>query len=118
MGHLDCVGLGNKGICGPNDAAPSSSCVAQAGWGLSDTATFKNLQSDIYWSGLAYAPDVSGAWLFEAKTGFQGHGYLKSSAIFALAVRPDDVATVPEPQTLALLLAGLATLLVKRRRSP
>ncbi len=41
------------------------------------------------------------------------------SPMFAVAVRPGDIAAVPEPQTYALMLLGVgALLLAKRRRRP
>jgi hypothetical protein len=44
---------------------------------------------------------------------------LQPSALYAVAVRPGDVtASVPEPQTLALVLLALgATVAARRRRS-
>jgi hypothetical protein len=78
----------------------------------------KNLQSYAYWSGTAYAPDPTYyAWPFDTDGGYQGHRN-QDSEYYAWAVRPGDVAPVPEPETYAMLLAGLGLLGVgaKRRR--
>ena len=86
-----------------------------AGGPLSNTGPFKNLQHVGYWSGTEYAPSPVAAWFFGTYNGFQSavdkHGHL-----YALAVRPGDVAAVPEPGTVALLLSGLAGVMVMRRR--
>jgi len=79
---------------------------------------FDGVRSDFYWSGTEYAPDPDSAWFFFTFTGEQL--YLdKSRALYAVAVRPGDVAaSVPEPQTLALALLALgATVVARRRRS-
>ena len=83
---------------------------------LSNTGPFKNLQSYDYWSGTEYAPNPRGAWLFEANIGFQS-AVGKIDVLYALAVRPGDVAAVPEPGMVALLLSGLAGVMVMRRRA-
>lgn len=115
IAHLHYVTLGNLSRCPPGD----STCVTgpQPGWGLTNTATFKNLKGVGYWSGLEYAPDLRFVWLFSPETGIQGSGWRIGSE-YALAVRAGDVAAVPEPQTLALILAGLTGLagLSARRR--
>jgi hypothetical protein len=62
----------------------------------------------VFWSGLEYAPDTFNAWYFNT---YYGHQDIddKLSNPFALAVRPGDVAApIPEPETYALMLAGLA----------
>ena len=86
-----------------------------AGGLLSNTGPFKNLQSNIYWSGTEFAPSSDYAWAFRTDYGYQ---YVngKSNVLYALAVRPGDVAAVPEPGMVALLLSGLAGVLVMRRR--
>lgn len=87
-----------------------------------NTGPFKNLQRDDYWSGTEYAPNPYVAWLFGTAKGEQGFDIefqlanYKTNSLFALAVRPGDVAAVPEPGTVALLLSGLAGMLVMRRR--
>ncbi len=76
------------------------------------------MQSSPYWSGTEYALDPNNAWGFDAFSGEQGFGG-KTNALYAVAVRPGDVAaTVPEPQTLALALLALGATVVARRRRP
>jgi MYXO-CTERM domain-containing protein len=82
------------------------------------TTHFPSAQSDDYWSGTEYAPDSSYAWDFRTYFGLQGFA-VKTSALYAVAVRPGDVAaSVPEPQTLALALLALGAAAVARRRRP
>lgn len=82
-----------------------------------DLALFQNVQYFSYWSGTGFAPPDTGyAWFFSTYYGAQ-YGYGKGNLLFAWAVRPGQVAAVPEPETGALLLAGLGMLgFVARRR--
>ena len=89
----------------------------QPGWGLTNTGPFSNMQSGVYWSGTEYAPDTNFAWYFGTHDGHQS-GASKRNASYAVAVRPGDVAAVPEPQSVVLALLGLAALWVVRRRRP
>jgi hypothetical protein len=85
---------------------------------IANLALFSNVQSDFYWSGTEYAPSPDGAWYFGTDDGLQVDG-AKSNALYAVAVRPGDVAaSVPEPQTLALALLALGATVVARRRRP
>jgi hypothetical protein len=85
---------------------------------IANLALFSNVQSDIYWSGTEYAPGPDVAWGFFTVVGFQGD-FGKDVALYAVAVRPGDVAaSVPEPQTLALALLALGATVVARRRRP
>ena len=91
-----------------------------AGGPLSNTGPFNNLQSYVYWSGTEDAPTPSRAWAFFTSDGSQGVGNKASvqNVLYALAIRPGDVAAVPEPGTVALLLSGLASVMVMRRQRP
>jgi MYXO-CTERM domain-containing protein len=110
MAHLFYVTLGNKAYYAPGTGA------TQAGYGMTNTGNFQNLQSNTYWSGTEYAPDSVSAWYFSTNVGNQGIRY-KDGSFNALAVRPGDVtAAVPEPQTWALALVGLTGVLLARRR--
>ena len=114
MAHLYHVTLGNLSYCPPGDV----NCTGgpQSGWGLINTGGFHSVQSYYYWSGTEYAPNSDVAWYFGTFGGNQDYGG-KVDGLYAMAVRPGDVAAVPEPQTYAMLLLGLgAVLLVVRRR--
>ena len=79
---------------------------------------FTGVQSSDYWSGTAYAPNPNYARGFRTFAGYQDYG-AKGNALYAVAVRPGDVAApVPEPQTLALVLLALGATVVARRRRP
>lgn len=80
---------------------------------LPAVTNFTNVQSTAYWSGTA--TDPSNAWRFFPVVGVQGVD-LKMGSLFAVAVRPGDVAAVPEPQTYALMLMGLGAVLLARRK--
>jgi hypothetical protein len=87
-------------------------------FGLKDAGLVRNLQSFAYWSGTAYAPNPTQyAWYFVTVDGYQSLN-VQNGDLYAWAVRPGDVAAVPEPEVYALLIAGLGLLGVaaKRRR--
>ena len=89
-----------------------------SGSNAANLALFTNVQSFDYWSGTGYAPFPDFAWNFGTFDGYQNAGD-KDSALYAVAVRPGDVAAaVPEPQTLALVLLALGATVVARRRRP
>lgn len=114
LAHMFYVTLGNKGQNSPSGAA-------QSGSGLTNSGAFANLQSGPYWTGVE-VPSSGYAWFFGTGKGIQNVGP-QGNAYFAWAVHAGDVATlgdvtspVPEPETLALVLAGIgATHLVRRR---
>lgn len=108
MAHLFYVTLDNMGYKDTVGNGP------QGAWGLTNTGPFKNVQPYDYWSGMEYAPDTEYAWGFFIGFGLQGY-YYKYLKLSAWAVRPGDVAAVPEPESIALVGAGLAALMFRRR---
>jgi hypothetical protein len=73
----------------------------------SGEVTLNNIQ-DYYWTSTAW-PNASAPWTFKFNggvTGIQAGGV----SLSAWAVRDGDVAAIPEPETYAMLLAGLGLL--------
>ncbi len=116
MAHLWYVTLGNK-------APYDTSGAPQTDWGLINTGPFLNMQAFDYWSGTEYAPYPDdpdyiedSAWIFSTLEGIQVDG-LKENGLYAVAVRPGDVAPVPLPAAAWLLVSGLGCLGFVGRRS-
>jgi hypothetical protein len=103
--------LGNKALY------DASGNYQSAGYGLTNTGDFLNMQFYSYWSGLEYAPDTSFAWGFYTSFGYQIF-VDKPTSLWALAVLDGDVAVspIPEPETYALMLAGLVVVGAAARR--
>ncbi len=80
-----------------------------------NTGPFKNLLSFYYWSSTEYAPDNTSAWDVNTQYGYL-HATGKGGGLDALAVRPGDVAAVPGPGTVALVMLGLGAVGVMRRQ--
>jgi len=116
MAHLHFTELGNL-----------SSATATGDWseavegGTNPTSTldnvgpFTNFQSYYYWSEERYDGVGGYAWSFDTYGGYQD-GFDNANSFYALAVRPGDVAAVPEVQTYALMLAGLGLIGWRARR--
>ena len=118
LAYMYYVNLGLKGYYSPTGSY-------QPDWGIfgngtyggqNDVGLIDNLQSNMYWSGLEYAPSTGDAWYFYPRYGSQGAARKNYEFSYAWAVRPGDVAAVPEPETYALMLAGLGLLGVAARR--
>ena len=114
MAHLFYNTLGNKAQCAP----VTGICVpAQTGFGLTNTGNFQNLQNLNYWSGTDQAGTAS-SWFFTMGSGAQGSAS-SVNQFYTMVVRNGDinaVAAIPEPETYALMLGGLAALAVVQRR--
>lgn len=85
-----------------------------SGTNTANLALFTNLQSYFYWTDHVVVPDEPGregsALLFNTQDGGDYFDLGMSFEAYAWAVRPGDVAAIPEPETYAMLLAGLGLL--------
>jgi hypothetical protein len=71
-----------------------------------------------YWSGTEAKSPPSDAWFFDFTNGGAGTGdkdNLAEGSNYAWAVRPGDVAAVPEPSAFLLLVVGVGGLVLLRR---
>lgn len=95
----------NSGVCpGP------SYCLKSVG-------PFSNMKLGIYWTNTASTKFEAQAFNFVTLDGYQGTDP-KTNVYYAWAVSAGDIAAVPEAQTYALMLAGLALVgTVSRRRT-
>lgn len=77
-----------------------------AGNSLPETMAFQNEQMNGYWNGTEYMQSPGTAWVFYMHLGeWDNRG--KATQRYFWAVSPGHIATVPEPENLALFLAGL-----------
>ena len=114
MAHLFYNTLGNLGYCDPATSSTQNCSGPQAGWGLSNTGPFSNIQDRNYWSGTeAYIQQATyeiNAWTFNFETGDQFVAATHSYDILrAWAVHDGDVGTaiVPAPPALWLFGSGM-----------
>ena len=88
------------------------------GYTPSNPGPFLNMPGDYHWTGTAYGPDPNYAWYIRTSDGYQEHAG-KGTSMYAVAVRPGDVAAaVPEQQTWVLMLMGLGVMTAALRRRP
>ncbi len=126
MAHMYSTTLGNASYSGFTDSYGNGPGLsAQL---LENTGPFSNLQAYGYWFSLDGAVDpwtgvndTSEAWRYSFYAGRQDN-LANTDLLYAWAVHDGDVgqiaAPVPEPETYALMLAGLALIvpLARRRR--
>lgn len=121
LAHLYHSSLGNLSYCEPSSGL---TCFEQEGWELNNTGPFLNFNRNLYWTSasidghaLAFRTAFTAAnptvGTPDRGPGYQqlvrtGEGYV----LGAWAVRDGDVAVspIPEPETYAMLLAGLGLL--------
>jgi hypothetical protein len=112
MSHLFVTDLGNKA---------AESVLTQTGdtaEQIANLALFAHVHAGRYWSGLGYGGQGY-AWLFDTYNGYQGIDNSEYGGSYALAVRSGDVAaTVPEPQTCALVMLAFGAPTWLRRKQP
>lgn len=89
-----------------------------AGNSIPNTPTFNNEQSYAYWLATEYAPAPLNAWSFNTVGGLQDvNGKLnQGNLVYAWAVSPGQVPTIPIPGALWLMGSGLIGLLSLRMR--
>lgn len=111
MASLFFTTLGDKSSLGINGNA-----LDAVDYGLTNTGSFQNLLPGNYWSGTQFSRSavVIDSWFFGMEYGWQNianvnDNFLVVNRMYALAVRSGDVlvSSVPEPESYALMLAGL-----------
>jgi hypothetical protein len=130
MAHLYYVTLGNQAGCTVSRNCSARDTATTPDYLLSNTGDFRNLRPANYWldsyrqnAGVLVAtppyvhvPFGAGAWAFFMAYGLQKDGGYRDGELSAMAVFDGDVGAVPEPQTYALLLAGVGVVALAARR--
>ena len=118
MAYMYYVNLSNPSYYTTYDAPAEvlSGCYVSAqDTCLDNVGPFANLNPVAYWSNSEY-PVQTYAWVFDMETGYQSMD-TKDDFYYAWAVRPGDVAAIPEPSTYVLMLAGLGLVGMAARRN-
>jgi hypothetical protein len=115
LAYMYYITLGNLGASIP-DGLPGDGV-----WGVENTGNFVDVRHNVYWSSTNYAQEAGQAWGFSNYYGYQGP-YADNYGARAWAVRDGDVlavaAPVPEPETYALMFAGMLLIgAMHRKRS-
>ncbi len=116
MSYMFYQNLSNQGYYKP-DGVVSGCYVSSTNTCLDNIGPFLNLQADLYWSDTVHKiyPNQN-AWTFSMEVGSQIDNN-QSFEFYAWAVRDGDItAPVPEPETYALLFAGLGLVGIAARR--
>jgi hypothetical protein len=74
-------------------------------------------QPGSYWSNTRYLTSSCCAWFFRGGNGAQSND-AQTLSLVVVAVRPGDIAAIPEPQTYAMMLLGIGALILVVRRRP
>lgn len=115
MGQLYYTELGKK----------SSYASPSGGYGIfgdnsydttGDVGPFINVKANVYWTNEENKLSGVEGWFFNTRNGFQ-YEHPKTSQFYAWFVTSGQIATVPEPENLAMLLAGLGLIGIATRRN-
>ena len=87
----------------------------QEGFGLSNSGSFLNMATGVYWFGVEYATDDAKAWAINFSYGSQDN-YNKTIDYYAWAVHDGDIGAVPIPSAVWLFGSGLLVLIGLARR--
>jgi hypothetical protein len=115
------VNLGNESGHNPDLSSNTHGCPGTSPYCMQSTRAdgvgILNLQSGFYGAGTEYASFIYNAWVFNTQYGSQGT-LIQDVALPTWAVRSGDVAdtSIPEPDSLVLMIVGLAGLVALRRR--
>jgi hypothetical protein len=120
LSYMYYVNLGLKGSFSPSGANQANygifgngtnNGINNSSYGQNDVGLVRNLQAYTYWSRRDYAPIPGDAWIFDTTTGYQAETYKSDRFLYAWAVRPGDVPSVPVPGAFWLFGVGLLGLL-------
>jgi hypothetical protein len=85
------------------------------GTNTANLSLFKNVK-DTYSMSTRYAGNTQDVWRFDTRNGGQGYSADFSNGVYSVAVRDGDIANVPLPATIVLLVLGLVGIGAARRK--